>query len=126
VGDLLDFTQPVAVLLNAVVHFLPDTAHPEQVLAQLRDAVARDSYITLTHGTPIQHADIFNQQNRARELYRRSPTPLYFRTPDQIHSLLAGWDLVKPGLVPVADWGPEPDLFQPPTPGMLAAVGHKP
>jgi hypothetical protein len=126
VRDLLDFTQPLAVLLNAVVHFLPDTTHPEQVLAQLRDAVARDSYITLTHGTPIQHADIVDQQNRARELYRRSPTPLYFRTPDQIHSLLAGWDLVKPGLVPVADWGPEPDLFQPPTPGMLAAVGHKP
>ncbi len=124
--DLLDFTQPLAVLLNAVVHFLPETAHPDQVLAHLRDAVIPGSYLTLTHGTPIQRADIVDQQNRARELYQRSPTPLYFRTPEQIHGLLTGWDLVEPGLVPVADWGPEPDLFQPPTPGMLAAIGHKP
>jgi hypothetical protein len=56
--ELLDFTQPVAVLLNAVVHFLPDTAHPERVIAQLRDAVVSGSYLTLTHGTAIQQADL--------------------------------------------------------------------
>jgi hypothetical protein len=126
VCDLLNLTQPIAVLLNAVVHFLPDTAHPEQVLAHLRDVVVPGSYITLTHGTPIQRAELSDQQNRARQLYHRTPTALYFRTPEQIRRLLAGWDLVEPGLVPVADWGPEPDLFQPPTPGMLAAIGHKP
>jgi O-methyltransferase involved in polyketide biosynthesis len=124
--DLLDLTQPVAVLLNAVVHFLPDTAHPERVIAQIRDAVAPGSYLTLTHGTPIEHTELSDQQNRARELYRRTPTALYFRTPEQIRNLLAGWNLAEPGLVPVADWNPAPDLFQPATPGMLAAVGHKP
>ena len=123
---LLDFTQPVAVLLNAVVHFLPDTAHPEQVLSQLRDAVAPGSYLTLTHGTAIQQADLFDQQNCARQLYQRTPTALYFRTPEQIRDLLTGWDLTDPGLVPVADWNPTPDLFQPATPGMLAAIGRKP
>jgi hypothetical protein len=124
--DLLDFAQPIAVLLNAVVHFLPDTAHPEQVIAQLRDTVIHGSYLTLTHGTPIQQAELSDQQNRARELYQRTPTALYFRTPEQIRNLLADWDLIDPGLVPVADWNPAPDLFQPPTPGMLAAIARKP
>jgi hypothetical protein len=124
--DLLNFTQPVAVLLNAVVHFLPDTAHPERVIAELRDTLVSGSYLTLTHGTQIHHAELFDRQNRARELYQRTPTALHFRTPEQIQGLLAGWDVVDPGLVPVADWNPAPDLFQPATPGMLAAVGRKP
>jgi hypothetical protein len=126
--ELLDFTQPMAVLVNAVMHFLPDTNDPQWILAQIRDAVVQGSYITLTHAhhRSIQQADLLDQENRACQLYQRTATALCLRTREQVRDLLTGWDIVEPGFVPVADWNPEPDSFRPSTPGMLAAVGRKP
>ena len=47
---LIDFTQPVALLLLAVLHFVPDAANPAQILATLRDAVSRAA--TWSSATP--------------------------------------------------------------------------
>jgi len=126
IRELLDFTQPIAVLLNSVVHFLPDSANPSWVIASLRDALAPGSHLTLTHATAVQHPEAAERQRRARDLYRRTTTTLYFRTPDQLRALLPGWDITHPGIVPLADWHPEPDAFPQPVPGMLAAVARKP
>src|SRR6185312_9847025 len=46
---LIDFTQPVALLLLAVLHFVPDAANPAQILATLRDAVSPGSYLVICH-----------------------------------------------------------------------------
>ena len=46
---LIDFTQPVALLLLAVLHFVPDGADPAQILATLRDAVSPGSYLVICH-----------------------------------------------------------------------------
>jgi S-adenosyl methyltransferase len=118
--DFLDFSQPMAVLLNAVLHFVPDTADPEGILALIHEAVVSGSYICVTHGNPIPEADSL------RTMYRRTPTALFLRPPERVRELLAGWDIVEPGVVPVADWRPEPGEPQNPTIGMVAAVGRKP
>jgi len=124
--DLLDFSQPVAVLLNAVLHFVPDAADPEGILTLIREAVVRGSYITVTHGIPILEADFPERQDGIRNAYRRTPTALYFRRPEHIRKLLFEWDIVEPGIVPVAEWHPELDGPQKPVIGMVAAVGRKP
>jgi S-adenosyl methyltransferase len=46
---LIDFTQPVALLLLAVLHFVPDEADPAQIMATLRDAVPPGSYLVICH-----------------------------------------------------------------------------
>ena len=46
---LIDFTQPVALLVLAVLHFVPDGADPAQILATLRDAVCPGSYLVICH-----------------------------------------------------------------------------
>ena len=46
---LLDFTQPVAVFLVAVLHFIPDTDQPADIIATLRDALAPGSYLVICH-----------------------------------------------------------------------------
>jgi hypothetical protein len=124
--DLLDFSQPVAVLLNAVLHFVPDAADPEGILALIHESVVRGSHITVSHGVPVEDADFPERQDSIRDMYRRTPTALYFRTPEQVRKLLAGWDIVEPGIVSVADWRPEPDGPQKPALGLVAAVGGKP
>ena len=57
---LLDFSQPVAVLLFAVLHFIPDEDDPWQIVATLRDALAPGSYLVLVHGTSESRPDINN------------------------------------------------------------------
>ena len=50
-GGLIDFSQPVGLLLVVVLHFVTDAEDPWQVVATLRDALAPGSYLVLGHGT---------------------------------------------------------------------------
>ena len=45
----LDLTRPVAVLLIAVLHFIPDADDPYAVVARLMDAVPSGSYLVIAH-----------------------------------------------------------------------------
>ena len=51
VQELIDFTQPVALLLVAILHFIRDEEDPAGIVAALRDALPDGSYLALTHGT---------------------------------------------------------------------------
>ena len=123
--DLLDFSRPIAVLLNAVLHFVPDADDPEGILGHIYDAVVRGSYVTITHGIPIPEADFRDKQDSLSELYRRTPTSLHLRSPERIRELLAPWNIVEPGIVSVSDWHADPDDIQPPALGLVAVVARK-
>jgi len=123
--DLLDFSQPVAVLLNAVLHFIPDDAHPEQILGNVHDAMVRGSLLTLSHGAPLPDSDRADDVENLRNVYRRTPTSLHLRSPERLRELLADWEILEPGVVPVNEWRPDPDDFNPPTLGLLAAIARK-
>jgi hypothetical protein len=61
---LIDFTQPVALLLLAVLHFVPDMANPAQILATLRDAVPPGSYLVICHACRDVQARHGGQRDR--------------------------------------------------------------
>ena len=125
VAGLLDFSQPVAVLLVAVLHFVSDEEDPVGLVSRLVDAVPSGSYIALSHGTPPP--DRGREAEEVRRLYRRTPTPLHLRTTDEISRLLAGLEPVEPGVVPVSEWHPDPDeLDDEHRTEIIAAVGRKP
>ena len=125
VTELLDFSEPVAILLLAVLHFVSDADDPASIVARLLDATVRGSHIVLSHGSPVP--ELHDELDDLRQLYRRTPTPLHLRTPEQIECLLKGLDLVEPGIVPITDWHPDPDEDDlEPQPGLLAAVGRMP
>src|SRR5262249_34529262 len=50
-AQTLDFTQPAAVLLLAVLHFIPDADDPAGIVAALAAALAPGSYVVVTHLT---------------------------------------------------------------------------
>lgn len=125
VVQLLDFAQPVAVLLNAVLHFVSDDDDPAGILTQITDALVRGSYLTMTHGTLITER-VAGQQG-VQQLYQQTPTSVHYRTAEQLKELMAGLDIVAPGVVSVTDWHPDPEeADDPPQQGILAAVGRKP
>ena len=104
----LDWDRPVAVLLVAVLHFLAD---PEA--AALLDAVAAalrgaGGVIVVSHVTPVDRADTARAErmDEAVALYNAQAGRFVPRTRAQLDALLAGWQLLPPGLVRVTDWRP--------------------
>jgi hypothetical protein len=125
VQRLLDFSRPVAVLLNAVLHFVPDTTDLTGIFACFGEVMASGSYLTMTHGVAVK--DWLEDPADVRRIYRRSPAAAHGRTREQILDLFTGLDVVEPGLVPANDWHPDPETSgDTPLEGLLAIVGRKP
>ncbi|MGC4807929.1 SAM-dependent methyltransferase [Micromonospora sp. DT233] len=101
----IDLTQPVAVLLVAVLHFVPDADDPYAAVARLRDATAPGSQLLLSHLTLDGAPPMPAQQGRA--VYQRSSAPLTPRTRAEILRFFDGYDLAEPGLAWLADWRPD-------------------
>lgn len=123
VDALIDWSQPLGVLFISVLHFV--TADPGKITAAYRDAVAPGSYLALSHlsyGT----AGESEVDEAADRVYGSTASGLVSRTADEIEGLFAGFDLVEPGLVPVAEWRPDPDERPEHTQlQILGAVGRK-
>jgi hypothetical protein len=120
---LIDFSEPVALLLMAVLHFVSDEDSPAQMIKRFDEATVSGSYVALSHGIP---ADVkADEQARVRTLYQRTPTSVHLRTPEQVAGLLDGWEVVAPGLVPITAWHPDPEDDEAPQPAVLAAVARK-
>ncbi len=118
---VLDLHEPVAVLMIAVLHFVPDESRPAQIVADYRDALAPGSYIAMTHAT--QDGQRPEQASEHRELYARTATPMTMRSHDEIAQLLAGWVLVDPGLVRMPLWRPDSVEELPEHPEEFAGYG---
>jgi hypothetical protein len=116
--DLIDFSKPVGVLMVAVLHFIDDMDGPASILQQFADATVAGSHVAVSHAVPA--VDVTAQEN-VRQLYQRTPTSLHVRTPAQVAGLLAGWQVLEPGLVPISDWYPDPE--DPDDSGQRSAVG---
>ena len=100
----LDFTQPAAVLLLAVLHFIPDADGPAGIVAALASVLAPGSFVVISHLT----ADIApSQVNAGVAAYStRVPAGLTARSHTQVSALFGGLPLVPPGVVPVTEWRP--------------------
>jgi len=125
--QLLDFSEPVAVLTVAVLHFVPDSADPAGIIKRLGDALVSGSHLVVSHLGPDVTPEGRELQEQARKLYERTPTPVVIRSADQIGALIGGsFDLVPPGVVSATAWQPDPDeADDPPQPTALVAVARK-
>jgi S-adenosyl methyltransferase len=113
--SLIDFSQPVGLLITAVLHFISDGSDPRGLVKRYTDALAPDSYLALSHVTsdrlPARAVDAMY------ETYKNSPTPLHPRTYDHVLALFDGLELVRPyygaepGISYAGVWGAEdPDM----------------
>jgi hypothetical protein len=104
VRRLIDFSQPVGVLLIAMTHFLRDDER-EPVMGALRESLAPGSLLALTHVTVDNHSR--EAVEGVEAVYRRTPSPIFFRRHDEIARFFEGFELVEPGLVTVDAWRPD-------------------
>jgi hypothetical protein len=126
---LIDFDQPVALLLVSMLHFVEDDAYA--AVERLVAALGSGSYLAISHGT-VPDEDRPGNVDEARAVYRsNTSTPLNTRSRAEITRFFAGLDLVEPGLVWAPLWRPapgDPEDFtdDPSRSGFLAAVAVKP
>ncbi|MFF5071094.1 SAM-dependent methyltransferase [Micromonospora olivasterospora] len=106
VTRLLDFSQPVAVMIVAVLHFVPDSDRPEELLRTLRTALAPGSHLVLSQASDEGRRHT-GERADAEEVYRRTDNPLSIRSRAELASLFDGFELVDPGVVWVPQWRPE-------------------
>jgi hypothetical protein len=122
---LLDLSQPVAVLLVALFHFVPDADDPVGILSRLTAWLASGSYLVVSHFT-----EDGQDRGEGMEIYRRSGIEVVSRSRAQVEALFAGFDLVEPGVVWTPLWRPESpdDVFydRPEASTGYAVVGRKP
>ncbi len=121
VRRLLDFSQPIGLLMVAVFHFVADERDPAAIVARYRDALAPGSLFALSHLT-ADHAP--EQMAGVVEAMKNSRDPMYFRSYDQIAALFEGFDVVEPGVVSAPLWRPGAGI-QEPVEGVYAGVARK-
>jgi SAM-dependent methyltransferase len=102
VRRLIDFSEPVAVLLVGMLHHLPDNDDPAGIAAAYIDAVPPGSYLFLTHfcrsgpeADPLQQAFLDHLGSG------------WFRPLEEIQRYFGGLEMVDPGLVPLSQWRPD-------------------
>jgi hypothetical protein len=123
-AEVLDLSQPVAVMALMVLQYIPDSDQPGQIVSRLMEAAAPGSYLTVSDTTRDIDADRVTT-GTSRLNSRMGPTRLILRTREEIGGFLAGLELVEPGLVPLPQWhgvaGPGEELIP-----AYAGMGRKP
>ncbi|GIE91596.1 SAM-dependent methyltransferase [Actinoplanes regularis] len=123
--DILDLREPVALLLVAVMHFVPDDEQAYTVVKTLTNALPADSCLVVSHATydflPADIADVFTAKSLP------GAGDFTGRSREQFLRFFDGLDLIAPGAEMVSQWRPESSSASPPKPvSVYGAVARKP
>jgi len=102
VREHLDFTQPIALLLVAVLHFIPGTEQVNEIVKTLYDALPSGSYVVISHGLLNERSQ--GRVEQGREIYNRTGSGVTPRTREEIGRFFDGLTPVGKGLVPISEW----------------------
>ncbi|MFT7841314.1 SAM-dependent methyltransferase [Saccharothrix sp. BKS2] len=101
VRGLIDLSQPVAVLMVAILPYLGDADRPVELVARYRDAVADGSYLVMSHLTADEQPEMVEQ---LVGVTAESLSPIVARSKAELEPLFAGYELLEPGLVMATRW----------------------
>jgi O-methyltransferase involved in polyketide biosynthesis len=120
----LDFSQPVAIMLIAVMHFIGDDAQASAIISRLAAACEPGSYVVISHvGGDI---DTDQQTEMVRRLNQSVAEKATMRDRAGVTRLFDGLELLAPGVVRVSDWRPDSDLEAARPTGLWGGVARKP
>jgi hypothetical protein len=103
-SELLDLDQPVALSLNALLHFVVDAQDPYRIVRVLLGALPSGSALAISHCTPEFDPGSWE---KIEDIYNGSGTPVQFRVHKEVARFFDGLDLLDPGIVVGHRWRPE-------------------
>ncbi|SBT39387.1 SAM-dependent methyltransferase [Micromonospora auratinigra] len=125
----LDLSRPVALMLVAVLHFVPDGDDPYAAVTRLLDALPAGSFLAASHAT---HDYLPPQLAAEARIAARGGGPhgvINLRGRDEFSRFFTGLDLIEPGICSVSEWradevaGPRPTVAEV---SMYGGVARKP
>jgi trans-aconitate methyltransferase len=121
----LDLTQPVGVMLLAILHYIPDLDQARRIMARLVGALPSGSFVTISHAasdiSPEAMAEMIKRMNQ-----HLAEANHVGRTRDVVAGLFDGLDLLEPGVVKVTQWRPSSDVEAGGPTSLWGGVGRKP
>lgn len=125
-AQCVDFSEPIGLSLNAVLHFVPDARDAYGVVEALVGRLAPGSYLALSHCTPDFDPDAWAT---ITDIYTQGGTPLQVRTKSEVERFFNGLELVEPGVEVAHQWRPEagegPSLVTNAQSSLYAGVARK-
>ena len=118
----LDFSQPVAVMLIAVLHMIGDDAQASSIVRQLMAACAPGSFLTISH--PASDIDA-EAADLARRFNESAGQVMTLRDHGRVTGLFEGLDLAEPGVVRVVHWRPDSEFEAASPDSLWGGVGRK-
>ena len=91
---VIDLGEPVAVVLGAVLHHVPDEDSPHKLVDMLMAAVAPGSFLVISHATTYDIGPVAAGQ--VRDLYAEASAPAVFRSRAEVAGFFEGLELVPP------------------------------
>ena len=104
-ADTLDFTQPVAIMLLAILHYIPDLDEAQQTVARLISAVTSGSYLTISHAASDIDAEQMEEMQQRLNQHLAEGNHVG-RPREVVARFFDGLELVDPGVVKVTQWRP--------------------
>ncbi|QMU76641.1 SAM-dependent methyltransferase [Streptacidiphilus sp. PB12-B1b] len=102
----LDLDRPVALSLNALLHFVPGAQEAHDIVEYFKKELAPGSTLTITHLTGDFDPESID---RLVQIYKAAGTPGTSRTLSEFTAFFAGWTLLEPGVTPTQRWRPDPE-----------------
>ena len=102
--ELIDFDEPVALLFLSILHFVADEADPAGIIAKLLAPFPAGSHVAISHATPDEIPEV----NDVERVFDEATTPAHVRSRAAIRDLIAGMDIIAPGLAWPPEWRPDP------------------
>ncbi|GIE83014.1 hypothetical protein Aph02nite_89640 [Actinoplanes philippinensis] len=122
--EVLDFDQPVGLLLFAVLHFLDDTDEPYRIVDELTAALPAGSHLVISHITADHDPESWE---RFVTVMRSQGITSRLRSHAEVSRFFTGLELVDPGVLPIARWRPDTVVeFTDAQVALYGGVGHKP
>ncbi|MBB5783887.1 SAM-dependent methyltransferase [Nonomuraea jabiensis] len=129
--SLIDFDEPVGLLMFGILHHLGDDEDPAGVAGALIGPLAPGSHVVISHfhNPGEAHPEVSKQAYEAERIFNERLGTGRWRTREEILAYFDGLELLEPGLVPLPEWRPGPDDRA--TPGItyhtfVGGVGRKP
>src|SRR5262249_28316221 len=103
-AGLLNFTRPIAVVLMAVLQFIPHAGDPWGIVRRLMAAVPSGSYLVISHpASDIQAEAMAGMAKRLNKFMAQQVKP---RSKDEVTAFFDGLELVEPGVIRCPEWRP--------------------